>query len=142
MAAVYKEQLGELIKEKREALGLTQRALADKAHVKESTTVSRWERGEREPTDLEAVAQALGTTASAMLSELSPLHQKDRIRLDPAAPSQLDRIEAMLRVLIQQIPDSKRALERELLLARERDAARGKGTVAAPRTPRRKRKAQ
>lgn len=96
VAALYKEELGKQIKRRREALGLTQSDLATKAHVKESQTVSRWERGQRGPNDLEAVAKALETTASEMLAELGALKQTDRKRLHPAGASQLDRIEAKL----------------------------------------------
>lgn len=96
MAALYKEQLGEQIKRRRKALGLTQSELADKAHVKESQTVSRWERGERAPNDLENVARALETTAAEMLAELAPVNQSDRKKLQPGGPTQLDRIEAQI----------------------------------------------
>jgi transcriptional regulator with XRE-family HTH domain len=144
MAAVYKEQLGELIKEKREALGLTQRELADKAHVKESTTVSRWERGEREPTDLEAVARALDTTASEMLSQLSPLHQKTRKRLDPSAPSQMDRIEAKLDEVLSRLPeqDLEGEILRETAEADRQDALNGEGNGTSVHTANRSGRAQ
>jgi transcriptional regulator with XRE-family HTH domain len=106
MAAVYKEELGRQIKRRREELGLTQRELADLAHVKEATTVSRWERGERGPTDLEAVASALQTSASQMLSELSPLNQRERRELDRSGPTQLDRIEATLERMERMLKES------------------------------------
>lgn len=142
MAAVYKEQLGEEIRRRRKALGLTQRALADKAHVKETTTVSRWERGEREPTDLEAVAKALDTTASEMLSGLHPLHQKDRLRLDPAAPTQLDRLEAMLRLLLSRLPDPAEEIERELQAAIQQARKRAADNARSARNARRLGKAR
>lgn len=124
MAAAYKEELGRQIKRRREELGLTQRELAELAHVKEATTVSRWERGERGPTDLEAVASALQTTASEMLSELSPLHQKDRAPLDRTGGTQLDRIEGMLRELLE------RGFQQELEQAAEPDGSSSSGSAA------------
>lgn len=142
MAAVYKEQLGELIKEKREKLGLTQRDLADKAHVKEATTVSRWERGERAPTDLESVARALETTASEMLAQLSPLHQKDRRRLDPAAPSQIDRIEAMLEVLVNRLSGPAETVQQEMQAALQQARERNASKSGVAPVQRRRRKAR
>lgn len=100
MAALYKEQLGALIATKRLALGLTQAELAEKIPVKESQTVSRWERGERGPNDLEAVAKALETTAADMLSEIGSVKQTDRRKLGPANETQLDRIERKLTELL------------------------------------------
>lgn len=105
MAALYKEDLGKEIKRRRKALGLTQADLAEKIPVKESQTVSRWERGERGPNDLEAVARALETTASEMLSQLAPIHQKDRKRLEPGGGTQLDRMERKLDRIVDLIAE-------------------------------------
>lgn len=97
VAALYKQQLGAVIAGRREALGLTQKELAERAHVKESQTVSRWERGERAPNDLEAVAAALETTVPEMLAGLEPLSQRRRKAMNATGSgSQLDRIEAQL----------------------------------------------
>lgn len=109
MAALYKEQLGEQIRERRKALGLTQAELAALVHVKESQTVSRWERGERGPNDLDAVAAALQTTASEMLAQLGSVRQSDRKRLLPGGETQLDRLEDKV--------DSLTDLLNELLIA-------------------------
>lgn len=105
VAALYKQQLGELIRERREVLGLTQKELADRANVEEPQTVSRWERGLNSPTDLEAVARALDTTAADLLSHLRPVTHKERRRLVPGdVPTQLDRIEAKLDELLSRLP--------------------------------------
>jgi len=96
VAALYRQQLGEVIKARREDLGLTQKDLADRANVEEPQTVSRWERGINAPTDLEAVARALEWEVDEMLRRLTPLGQKERRQLSPHGPSQLDRIEQML----------------------------------------------
>jgi transcriptional regulator with XRE-family HTH domain len=96
VAALYKEQLGQIIRSRRKALDLTQRQLADRINVEEAQTVSRWERGENAPTDLEAVAKGLETTAGEMLAQLSPEAQRDRRRREDEAATQLDRIEASL----------------------------------------------
>jgi transcriptional regulator with XRE-family HTH domain len=94
---MYKQQLGELIRELREELGLTQKQLADRSHVAESQTVSRWERGERAPQDLEAVAAALESTVPEMLRRIEPVGQKQRRSMNADdGRSQLDRIEQRL----------------------------------------------
>lgn len=103
VAALYKQQLGEVIRGRREALGLTQKELADRANVEEPQTVSRWERGLNAPTDLESVARALETTADEMLRQLRPLNQKERQRLVPEGGSQLDRIEALLQEILSRL---------------------------------------
>lgn len=100
VAALYKEQLGDQIKRRREELDLTQAELATLAHVKESTTVSRWERGERSPNDLEAVARALQTTASEMLRELGAVPQANRRKMLPGGATQLDRLEGKVDELL------------------------------------------
>lgn len=96
VAALYKQQLGTVIRECREELGLTQKELADRANVEEPQTVSRWERGLNSPTDLEAVARALETTPEDLLARLKPIGQKARRRLMPSEGTQLDRIEQKL----------------------------------------------
>lgn len=100
VAALYKKQLGDVIRERREALGLTQKDLAERSSVEEPQTVSRWERGLNAPTDLEAVARALETTADELLRQLRPVNQKERRRLEPYGPTQLDRIERKLDALL------------------------------------------
>jgi transcriptional regulator with XRE-family HTH domain len=103
VTALYKHQLGALIRRTREELGMTQKQLADAAHVAESQTVSRWERGERAPQDLEAVAAALQTTAAAMLRQLEPIGQRDRRSMNAEPGSQLDRIERSLIQLAERL---------------------------------------
>lgn len=96
MAAMYKQQLGEIIRRRRLELHLTQNQVADLAGVGQSLTVSRWERGISAPSDLDAVATALQTTAGEMLAEIRDLEGKQRRELHPKGASQLDRIERML----------------------------------------------
>jgi transcriptional regulator with XRE-family HTH domain len=98
---LYKKQLGDVIRARREELGLTQTKLAELVPVKESTTVSRWERGERVPNDLDAVARALQTTAAKILAQLDPINQKERRRLQPGGGTQLDRIEAAVNGILR-----------------------------------------
>ena len=106
MAILYKEQLGRAIKRRREDLGLTQRQLADLVNVEEAQTVSRWERGLNSPTDLEAVAAGLQTTAAEILRELEPIGHRERRRMMPSEGTQLDRIEAKLDRILAQLPVS------------------------------------
>lgn len=92
VAVLHKEQLGLVIKGRREDLGLTQKQLAERAHVKESQTVSRWERGEREPNDLGAVAAALQfSSVSEMLAGID-MPEKRRRRADPEGGTLLERM--------------------------------------------------
>ncbi len=100
VAVLYKEQLGRAIKRRREALGLTQRQLADLVNVEEAQTVSRWERGLNSPTDLEAVAAGLQTTASVILKELDPAGPRHG---RPGAESQLDRLETKIDALLEHL---------------------------------------
>lgn len=145
VAALYKEELGRQIKRRREDLGLTQTDLAELIPVKESQTISRWERGERAPNDLEALARALQTTAAEMLAELSPVRQTDRRRMMPG--SQLDRIEAKLDELLTLAAPADPLLledEEEQAIA---DAARpapvsARGRAASGHKPGRKRQAR
>lgn len=100
VATLYKQQLGEVIRARRKELGLTQRQLAERAHVEEPQTISRWERGARAPNDLDAVAAALETTADDLLSRLQPVGQRQRRSLQPNGGTQLDRIEHKLDRLL------------------------------------------
>lgn len=142
VAALYKQQLGEVIRARRKELGLSQKDLADRANVEEPQTVSRWERGINGPTDLDAVARALEWTADEMLRRLTPIGQKERREIFPAGPTQLDRIEAKLNdliVLLTEVPDAGPAevLEEE---ADRLDAQRNRSD-ATPKRTQRKRKA-
>lgn len=105
VAALYKEQLGGVIADRRRELGLSQRELADRAGIGESQTVSRWERGLNAPVDLEAVARALETTAAEMLRGLEPINGRERGRLQPSAGTQLDRIEANQQQILAQLAE-------------------------------------
>lgn len=67
------KQLGTRIAERRRALGLTQKQLADRLHITDRA-VSRWERGAGSP-DLSLIAplcDALGMTADELLRGISP----------------------------------------------------------------------
>jgi transcriptional regulator with XRE-family HTH domain len=64
------EELGERIRDRRRSLGLTQEALADRAHVS-TETVGRLEQAAGNGPSLDTVykvAKALGTTGSALLA--------------------------------------------------------------------------
>jgi putative transcriptional regulator len=87
----YAVRLGERIRQKREALQITQRELADRiGGAVEGTTVSRWERGRNTPSpqSLQAISEALETT----IDELTGGLPSD----DEIVASQLDRIERLL----------------------------------------------
>jgi transcriptional regulator with XRE-family HTH domain len=99
MAVLYREQVGQAIRRRRLALGLTQDDLADRIGVK-GQTVSRWERGANLGTEenLESVAQALETTLTALMAEIkAPADGSPRT----GRISQLDRIEAKLDELLE-----------------------------------------
>jgi transcriptional regulator with XRE-family HTH domain len=72
VAVRYKTQLGEAIKRRREELGMTQKDLADAANIAEPQTVSRWERGQNLPSDMERVAEALQTTIEDLMRGIKP----------------------------------------------------------------------
>lgn len=131
MSTRYKAELGAAIKKRRLELGLTQKALAELTHHQESQTVSRWERGENLPSDLEVVATALRWTLPEMMAGIVPPDRRAARRLgiadppegtpDPFGDSQLDRIEAKVDHLSQAVDQlgQKQSLltetERELL---------------------------
>lgn len=111
MATLYKQQLGAAIRRRREALGLTQRQLADRLHLSEAQTVSRWERGDRAPADLDAVAEALETTTELMLAELEPIGQRQRRAMSANGLTQLDRIENKLDAILVEIRERDERLD-------------------------------
>jgi transcriptional regulator with XRE-family HTH domain len=121
----YKLQLGKTIARRRRELGITQRELADRAGVREASTVSRWERGERAPNDLEVVARALESTAVEMLAGITQGGQASR-RSDDDYRAQLDRIEGKLDELLAILLGPRERAEREL----ERLAARARSRKA------------
>jgi transcriptional regulator with XRE-family HTH domain len=81
MSSRYKLELGQAIKRRRSELGLTQKDLADLTHFKEGQTVSRWERGENLPSDLEIVANALQWTLAEMMADIAPPDRRTARRL-------------------------------------------------------------
>jgi putative transcriptional regulator len=87
----YAVRLGERIRQKREALQITQRELADRiGGAVEGTTVSRWERGRNTPSaqSLQAISEALQTTVDELTGDL----QADA----EIVANQLDRIERLV----------------------------------------------
>lgn len=98
MAVRYKEQLGAAIRERREGLGITQKELAEAACVKEPQTVSRWERGETAPSDLEAVAAALQCSIAELMAGIEPPSRRAARKLNlvvaDSPETQLDQIQA------------------------------------------------
>lgn len=104
MALRYKQQLGAAIRARRLELGMSQKDLAAATHVKEPQTISRWERGETVPSDLDAVARALKTTISELHAGIRPpkrvAHKLDIAPVPEAA--QLQRIEDMLSQLVEE----------------------------------------
>ena len=104
MAEHYRVELGQAIKRRREELGLTQKQLAERTHHQEAQTVSRWERGENTPADIEIVAAALEWTIPELVAGIQPPDARSARRLGHVPqhqPTQLDRIEAKLDQLYQ-----------------------------------------
>lgn len=111
VATLYKQQLGTAIRRRREVLGLTQRQLADRLHLSEAQTVSRWERGDRAPADLDAVANALETTTEILLADLEPIGQRQRRAMSSNGLTQLDRIENKIDALFVEVRERDDRLE-------------------------------
>lgn len=93
VAVQYREQVGEALRERRKALGLTQSQVADRVerylreHDKreegkpfDPQNVSRWERGKNlgKTDNLEAVAWALETTVPELMASIKPEPEKRR----------------------------------------------------------------
>lgn len=129
MSSRYKVELGAAIKRRRVELGLTQKDLADLTHYKEGQTVSRWERGQNLPGDLEIVASALQWTLPEMMAGIAPPDRRTARRLgieevpEPFAAKshlieeKLDRIEEKLDRVIEQtgaLTDADRDLLRQV----------------------------
>lgn len=94
MAREHVERLGQRIRERRLAMGLTQSQVAREMPPKvDSTAISRWERGEHKPSDdyLEKLADVLQTTMSKLLVD-PPVGETP----DLLGRTQLDRIEQKL----------------------------------------------
>jgi transcriptional regulator with XRE-family HTH domain len=106
VADEYKLAVGGRIKERREALGMTQKQLADAMHYKEGQTVSRWERGENLPADLSVVAAALQWTVEQLMRGVDPPNARKARNAGVALPQpdetspQLDHIEDVLERLV------------------------------------------
>jgi len=80
-----KMEIGKRIKEARKRSLLSQAELALKIGVS-LQTISRWETGKRSPAvdDLQAIAEALGTQASCLLSDANPLQPS--VQTSPIPP--------------------------------------------------------
>lgn len=159
MAENYKVQLGLAIAARRNELGMTQKDLADATHYKEAQSVSRWERGETVPGDLDVVAAALQWTVAELVAGIEPPNRKVARQLGMVAgeegtpdlirtfepPDRLARIERMLGQILEAMgieeqtdEELQRAMVRGLSEAAERDAAPGATAgEAVSRPPRR-----
>src|SRR5258708_4661954 len=92
MADHYKVELGQVIKRR-------QKDLAERTHYKEAQTVSRWERGENSPGDLEVVAMALEWSLAELVAGIEPPNRRTARQFgipDEVRETQLDRIERLL----------------------------------------------
>jgi transcriptional regulator with XRE-family HTH domain len=118
MAEHYKVELGRRIKTRREELGMTQKDLADATHYKEAQSVSRWERGENVPADLDTVAAALDWTLADLVTGVDPPNRRVARQFGLAAatpdvmsevsPERLTRIEQKLdRLLLALSPTTR-----------------------------------
>lgn len=155
MAVLYKEQVGEAIKKRRDDLGLSQSVIADRIEtwLRENKgrangkpfdpqNVSRWERGANMATgdNLEAVAAALETDVPTLLAGIKP---DSHGRSPDADQSQLDRmeerqkrVEAAIRDLGREVVTALADLRAEATALRA--AAQQQGSRAAKsrrRTP-------
>lgn len=88
MSVRYRAELGQAIQRRRKELGLTQKDLADRTHYREAQAVSRWERGENLPRDLEIVAIALDWTLAELVAGIEPPDRRVARRLGIAPPSE------------------------------------------------------
>ena len=86
-------RLGESIKSKREALGLTQQELAEKLFVSRQT-VSRWESGTRCP-DL-IMSKKVALTLGISLDELIPDHDLSGYETAPESAPDISCVKVML----------------------------------------------
>lgn len=86
-------RLGESIKSKREALGLTQQELAEKLFVSRQT-VSRWESGTRCP-DL-IMSKKIALTLGISLDELIPDHDLSGYETAPESAPDISCVKVML----------------------------------------------
>lgn len=117
MAVRYKAELGQAIARRRKELGLTQKDLAELTHYKEAQTVSRWERGENLPGDLEVVATALQWTLPELMAGIVPPDRRtarklgiDRSMADGGTP-QLERIEAQYDRILHELQELKQRVD-------------------------------
>lgn len=90
MTVRYKAEIGCAIRARRTELGLTQKELADRCHVEEAQTISRWERGLNLPNDLSVVADALETTISELFAMVRAPNA--RVARKISAPSLIDAL--------------------------------------------------
>jgi transcriptional regulator with XRE-family HTH domain len=141
MVLRYREQLGAAMRRRRVELGLSQKDVAEAAHVKEPQTVSRWERGMNMPSDLEAVAVALRWTIPEMMAGIQPPARVARkLDLTPGddeqpAESQLDRIEAKLDGLTRLLTGEADATSERPVEAVAGVVARLKEATGSPPSP-------
>lgn len=133
-----RDHLAKRLKELREYKGWTADDLAHESGVS-IRTVSRLETANIEnprETTLVRLAGALEQTREALAGpRLTPE------AMDRAAQTQLDTIEAMLRVLLDQLPKPDEEIDKLLQQALQRAAARDAAKQRASKTPRRRGKA-
>jgi putative transcriptional regulator len=94
MAVLYREQVGERIRQLRDERSWTQEELGDLIGVR-ANTISRWERGRHlgSGEHLEKIAAAFELTVAEFMGHLAP--NNDRPRSSPSdLRAQLDRMEA------------------------------------------------
>jgi transcriptional regulator with XRE-family HTH domain len=154
MVLRYKEQLGAAMRARRDELGMTQKQVASAAHVEDAQTVSRWERGQNLPSDLEAVAGALKWTVAELMAGIqAPPRVARKLDITPAddqsaLAERLARMEARLEEIYallstgetSGLPAVGRAGSR-LLEAAESHSPPAPGRSGKPRAARRPRSA-
>lgn len=129
MAVQYREQVGQAIRDRRDQLGVSQEAVADRIDAwfadqgkprrtpMTAQTISRWERGENmgRADNLEALAAALETTVGEIMAQVKakPLADKRRNGGDPTS-AQLDRIEAKLNAVLEALGRSPLVADPEM----------------------------
>lgn len=104
MAVEMAEQIGARMKARREELGLTQAEVALRIPGKAGgDQVSRWERGEHQPRNLEPIAIALEVETPYFYAPEPDKSVTPDLSLNGDGESQLDRIEAALERLTEKL---------------------------------------
>ena len=137
MAALHRAELGQRIRERREALGLSQQELADEVGVRWARTIARWEGGQSFPQDdnLERLPGALKMTSDELVGDLSnedfppPTRETDP-QIDQLRES-LEQQNAQLRKQVASVQKDVAQIKTALQALTPGNHAQGQGRSAA-----------